>query len=180
MPSSMPFPLETIASDINRAIDAKLYYPALLVTLTIPEICSALALDRTQFVKQKHYIGFVDSYTTPPELGLSGVDCYRLRGGVVHRADFRGHPHFDCTHVIFTTPETPVHMHAFSIEVGEKTAAMFDIKMFCQAMISGARRWYEDNKSNPKIEENLANLISLRPTGLSPFVKGGPVVASGQ
>ena len=175
----MPFPLETIANDINRAIEAKLYYPALLVTLTIPEICSALALDRTQFVKEKHYVSFVDSYTTEAELGIGGVDCYRLRGGVVHRADFRGHPHFDWTHVIFTTPESPT-FHALTSVVGEKSAAMLDIELFCQAMISGARRWYEDNKSNSKIEENMANLISLRPNGLSPFIVGTPVVASGQ
>lgn len=176
----LPLQLETIANDINRAIDARLYYPALLSALTLPEICSALAMDRMQFVKERHYVAFIDTYSSPSELGLGGLDCFRLRGGVVHRADFRGHPYFDATHVLFTTPESGSSMHGFTIGNGEKSAAMFDLKTFCDAMITAARRWFQDNQNDPKVTENLKNLISFRPNGVSPFVVGLPVVASGE
>ncbi|RWQ16106.1 hypothetical protein [Mesorhizobium sp.] len=175
-----PLPLERVLQDIKGAITAKLYYPALLVTLTVPEICAALALDRGAFVREKNYVAFVDQYTTPPELGLSGMDCFRLRGGVVHRADFRGHPHFGATHVIFTTPESERTLHGFSILAGEKTAAMFDLRLFCGAMDLAARRWAEDHKNDPKVAENLKNLISSRPSGVPPFTEGFMVVASGE
>lgn len=87
----LPLQLETIANDINRAIDARLYYPALLSALTIPEICSALAMDRMQFVKERHYVAFIDTYSSPPELGLGRPYCSRRQltgcssptGGVV-------------------------------------------------------------------------------------------------
>lgn len=174
-----PLPLERVLQDIKGAIAAKLYYPALLVSLTVPEICAALALDRNVFVKEKHYVAFVDQYATP-ELGLSGIDCYRLRGGVVHRADFRGHPFFDATHVIFTTPGSGTSMHAFSLINGDKTAAMFDLVTFCNAMDLAARRWSEDHKTDPKVAENLKNLISPRPNGVLPFTEGFAVVASGE
>jgi hypothetical protein len=176
---------------MQRAIEARLYYPALLVALTLPEICSALALDRQVFVKQKHYVDFVDKYSplpgpegsTEPFLGLSGLDCYRLRGGVVHRASFIGSPHFDATHVVFTVPETGSSIHALSVVAGangEKVAACFDLIEFCKAMDLAARRWFQDHKSDPKVAENLANVIRWAPEGVSPFLRGGPVVASGQ
>lgn len=175
-----PLPLERVLRDIKGAIAAKLYYPALLVALTVPEICAALALDRKVFVKEKHYVAFIDKYTTEPELGLSGIDCFRMRGGVVHRADFRAHPFFGATHVIFTTPESGTSMHAFLLINGDKTAAMFDLKLFCDAMDLAARRWSEDHKADPQVAENLKNLISPRPNGVPPFLEGFAVVASGE
>jgi hypothetical protein len=176
----LPFPLESILSDINRAIDAKLYYPAVLVSLTIPEICSALALPNTTFVKERHYVAFVDQYTTEPELGLSGQSCYRLRGGVVHRASFARHPLFDATHVIFSLPGSKFSVHAMSIVSGSKRAAAFDLLAFCKAMDSAARKWYADNYNNPLVEENMKHLIRFCPFGLSPFLGGVPVVGSGE
>src|SRR4051812_6741597 len=128
LPVLSPFsPLSAILDDIQKAIDAKLYYPALLVALTVPEICSALALDKNVMVRGKHYRSFVDKYTTPRELGCSGEDCYRLRGGVVHRANMAGHANFDATHVIFSLPESGGGVHAMSIinQPTGKVAAMF-------------------------------------------------------
>lgn len=178
-PLFVPSELENVLIDMKRSIEARLYYPALLVALTIPEICAALSLDRSLFVKQKHYVEFVDKYTTPPELGLSGLDCYRLRGGVVHRASFAGHPYFGATHVVFTVPESGARLHAFSMVSGRKTAAMFDVVLFCRAMDAAARRWYQDHEKDPNVQRNLKNLIRYCPNGLSPFVVGAPVVASG-
>ena len=177
--SPLPFQLGAILRDMNQAIELKLYYPGLLVALTIPEICSALALHKNVFVKQKHYTKFIDDYTKPAELGVNGLDCYRLRGGLVHRANFAGHPKFGATHVVFTTPETVAKMHGFSLVDDEKIAAMFDIVMFCDAMKIAVQKWYEDNKNNTLVKENLKYLIHARPNGISPFVPGNYVLASG-
>src|SRR5580658_6876543 len=56
--SASPSPLDTILSDMNRALAARLYYPGLLVALTIPEVCIALTFDDDAFVKQDHYAAF--------------------------------------------------------------------------------------------------------------------------
>lgn len=172
-------PLESIIKDIERAIEAKLYYPALLITLTLPEICMGLTLDKSQFVKKNHYVDFVDRYTTSPGLGLDGESCFHLRGGLVHRADLTGHAFFEGTHVVFTVPETGVGLHAFSIEAGEKKAAMFDLGLFSTAMIDAVRAWYEEHKNDEQVIKNMKNLIRWRPKGVPPFVGGMPVVASG-
>jgi hypothetical protein len=172
-------PLERIISDIEKSIAAKLYYPALLVTLTLPEICMGLMLPRSKFVKQPHYVDFIDRYTKASNLGLDGAGCYQLRGGLVHRADLRGHAYFEGTHVVFTVPESQGFIHSLSVQVGDKIALMFDLEIFCAAMISAARNWFDVHKDDPQVLENLKNLIRWCPEGLSPFVGGTPVVASG-
>jgi hypothetical protein len=178
--SSLPFPLSTIVDDVQRCFDSKLYYPALAVALTLPEICVALTLDNTEFIKEKHYVGFIDKYTTERELGLPGISCYRLRGGVIHRANAAGHPFLGRSHVIFTVPESKTTLHAFSIQADDKFSAMFDLRLFLAAMITAVQRWHAEHGTDPKVLENLPNLLSWRPNGILPFVQGAPVVGSGK
>ena len=177
--SSLPLPLEHIFQDMWRAFSARLYYPALLVALTLPEVCSALKLENDVFVRKKHYTEFVDAFTTPSELGLDGVSCYRVRGGIVHRANAAAHHLLGNTHVIFTVPETQSSMHAFTIAVGDKSAGMFDLRTFCSAMDRAVRTWFQTNKCDPLVAKNINCLISWRPNGLPPFFGGMPVVGSG-
>jgi hypothetical protein len=65
--------------DIERAIAAKVYYPALLLALTVPEICMALSLNRETFVKEKHYVD-----TTPRDLGMNVIVTVPETGTQVH------------------------------------------------------------------------------------------------
>jgi hypothetical protein len=180
VPSIFPeSPLGRVINDIYRAIEAQLYYPALLVTLTLPEICSALALSREVFVKEKHYINFLEEYADLEKLGMDSVDCYRLRGGVVHRANFAGHAKFDASHVLFTLPISKNSIHGISLEVEGLVAANFDLVMFCKEMIAAANKWHEKNKDSDQVKSNLQNLIRFCPKGVAPFSVGNPVVASG-
>jgi hypothetical protein len=182
LPSS---PLASVLTDVNRCIDAKLYYPALLVALTLPEICSALKLDNSVFVKQEHYVPFVDKYTTPAALGCDGLMCYRLRGGIVHRANLAGHNKIGADNIIFTVPESNQWIQGISIVIknedgsDNKKAPYFDLKTFCGTLVEAVFAWYEDNQNDPKVKENMENLIRYCPNGLPPYFPQGPVVASG-
>ena len=180
LPALSPFsPLSVILSDVQKSIEGHLYYPALLVALTIPEICSALSLDKTTFVKEKHYVAFIDKYTTPLDLGIAGLDCFRLRGGMVHRANLSGHAHFPTDSVIFTVPETGIALHGPIFDVSGRTAMVIDLVLFCKEMTAAVHRWYEDHHNDPKVEQNMKNLIRSCPAGLAPFVVGAPLIASG-
>jgi len=180
--SALPSQLESILNDIDRSIEARLFYPAVLTSLTIPDICMALTLPANQSVKPKHYIYFVDTYAYEQGLGVSGEDCYRLRGGVMHRGDFKGHPQFDWTHVLFSLPESTNAFHGISVKSyqGDQAAAMLDLQRFCNAMKEAVCQWYGDNKENNLVRNNLSNIISFRPQGVNPFCVGTSVVASGE
>lgn len=181
LPALSPFsPLASVLNDVQRSIDAKLYYPALLVALTIPEVCAGLALDRDIFVKSKQYTAFVDTYGNQAGLGCDGETCYRLRGGVIHRASMAAHPRFQATHVIFTLPESPLKINSITIKSGAKSALTFDLVAFCTAMVKAAYAWYEDHQSDPKVAANMKNVLRYCANGIAPFVVGQPIVASGE
>jgi hypothetical protein len=180
-PLSPLSPLASILIDLDRSIKAALYYPALLISLTLPEVCSALTVDNTVFIKEKHYADFVNKYAVG--LGLNGVECYRLRGGVVHRGNLAGHPYIGVTNVVFTLPETPAGIDGVWLNVPDcappKKALILDLVRFCNAMVSSVHAWYREHHDHPKVIKNMENLIRYCPEGPFPFVGGAPVVASG-
>lgn len=178
-------PLAGVLVDVERCIQARLYYPTLLIALTIPEICAGLALDKSVHVRRTHYVGFVDKYTpmtdSPP---LSGELCFLLRGGLVHRADLAGHDRFPTSHVIFTIPETRHGFHGFtlksSLRPDDESATTFDLVSFCRTMIEAAHKWYGDHQNNALVVRNMKNLIRYAPSGIPGFLEGAPVVGSGE
>ena len=171
-------PLGSILGDVDKAINAKLYYPALVVALTIPEICSALCEERKVHIKQLQYVTFVNKYATPFGLGLEGLACYRLRGGVIHRGNAAGHAFSEVSHVIFTVPESAVEVHGLSMQSGKNTAGVLSIIPFCAAMTQAAERWYEDYHADKTVIRNFPKLLSWRAEGVYPFIVGTPVIAS--
>lgn len=185
MKSSLPLTLENILADMWRAFDAQLYYPALLVGLTLPEVCAALRLEKSEFVKKPHYVEFIETFAPAEKVKMSGLYCYQLRGGTVHRANAAGHAYFDRSHVIFTVPETGSKLHGFTLEIESstgaesKTALMIDLGTFLEGIEDAVRRWYEIHGRETLVRDAARSLICWRPEGLSPFVEGAPVVSSG-
>lgn len=176
---TLPEPLSNIITDVKKTFEAKLYYPCLLLNLTLPDICVATTLDRNQQVKQIHYVSFRNRCTTARELGMNGLDCYRIRCGMVHRGDANGHQYFGADHVIFTVPESRAQIHALTIQADNQDAAMFSLQLFCGEMELAVERWYAAHRNDPKVDEAIQKLLSWRPQGVYPFVDGFPVLASG-
>lgn len=131
------------------------------------------------YVKAVDYESFISNYGRIRELGLTKEECYRLRGGIVHRGNAAGHHFQTNTHILFSVPETGAVIHAASMVMGEKTAALYDLKMFCQGMERAVRRWYRKYHLDADVQRRTLDLLSWRPQGVLPFLEGGPVIASG-
>ena len=176
---SIPYQLAHIVQDMEKAIKAELYYPALLVALTLPDVCSALALPADKFVKEEHYVKFINTYA--PRLGLGGQQCYRLRGGVVHRGNAAGHPFFGKSHVVFSTPQTGLEVHSVTFDnpTTPLTAIMLDVTTFCGRMKDAVIDWFIVNGADPLVQANIPAILSQRPNGFPPWIEGVPVIASG-
>jgi hypothetical protein len=61
----------------------------------------------------------------------------------------------------------------------QQKGTYFDSASFCYAMREAAFAWYEDHHNDPKVQQNMKNLIRYCPDGLPPYFPRGPVVASG-
>lgn len=84
-------PLERIFQDIERALSYDLYYLALSVSLTIPDVCAALECDPDNiWVTGEKYIAWCEKHLEPNYAWFTGEDCYRLRCGILHPGDLLG------------------------------------------------------------------------------------------
>lgn len=161
--ASLPPPLENILGDIRASLDARLYYPALLMALTLPEICAGLALDDCVQVGMRHYVAFLEKYTDQeptPALGVSSIECYQLRGGLVHRGNAASHKLMPYYQVCFTTDESQIQMH--SVSEDGPLALFLSLRTFCEVLDEAVRRWFADHATDSKVIENLPRLISRR------------------
>ena|GEM_PF-1251719 len=173
-------PLKRIMNDVDKCIEAELYHPALIVALTLPDICLSLGLPKETFVKSHDYIEFIEKYGTFDELRLDGKQCYQLRGGVVHRANASGHPYFPFSHVIMTTPKTTQSIHGIELTAVDmdENPILIDLVLFCSGLKNTVNRWMADNQNNSSAMQNMYQMLSLRPHGVLPWVNG-LVLASG-
>ena len=76
--------LEYLLSDIEKALNNKLYFIALQSTLTIPDICSALESDNGK-TDGKSYAKWYDKNVKKENDYMTGDDCYFYRCSCIHQ-----------------------------------------------------------------------------------------------
>jgi hypothetical protein len=169
-------PLESILDDISNCLAAKLYYPALVVSLTVPEVCAGLSLTKDVNVTSAHYKVWCEKYLLG---GIDPLDVYRLRGGVIHKGRARGHPHDRINRPVFTVPETGIEMWGINLVADEEKVLMLDLPKFCGFMSDGARKWMLDHENDALVQTQLPDLVRFRPNGLDGLLLtvGLPIVA---
>jgi hypothetical protein len=86
-----PSPAESVITaldmaliDIRRALDAQMYYLALIGTLSLIDICSALETPDGKTDKHR-FMAWYDKHLGPHYSWLSGQDCYGIRSGMLHQ-----------------------------------------------------------------------------------------------
>jgi hypothetical protein len=176
-----PSPLEMIFSDIERALKARLYYVAIAVSLSIPDICAALELfPADKRVTRKNYIAWFKENLSSEFQVFTAEDCYRLRCGVLHKAR-SSHPELSYHRIALMLP-TPGGYTIHEADAGynggsEERILTMHPEIFCHRVIAGARRWLAAKRDDQNVMANLPNVVRLRPEGLPPNFSGMPLIA---
>ncbi|WP_269514448.1 hypothetical protein [Brevundimonas subvibrioides] len=176
-------PLEVVLDEIFKCIAAGLVYPALHLALSVPDVCSSLETahdEDARFRIQRRYVAWCETYLSQEFLVFTASDCWALRGGVLHNGMFASHPGSQYDRILFTLPNPRMTLHEnISRNNGGiiESALQLDAKLFCEAMATAARRWYLLKKDDPKVVQNLPNLVRVRPNGVSPHIVGVPLIA---
>src|ERR1700733_12123831 len=76
--------LHMAVTEIELALKNQLYYLALIGTLSLIDLCAALESEKAKIDKHD-YIKWYDTYLGPHYPWLTGIDCYGLRCGVIHK-----------------------------------------------------------------------------------------------
>lgn len=164
--------MESILLEIEKALNAKLYYLGLVMVLTLPDICTALESPKGETSK-KQYMKWYDENVAAKYPNLTANDCYSLRCGVVHQGRC-GHPNMQYARVLFTVPNDQKSGFHNNILNG---ALNLDAMIFCKDMMNRVRHWFSRVQTNQSVKVNLAHLVQFRPQGLSPYMVGMPLIA---
>lgn len=163
--------MESILEEIDKALDAGLYYLAIAMALTIPDICAALESPSGKTSGPK-YKAWYNANLAGIYPNITDEDCYSLRCGVLHQGRL-GHSNMQYGRILFTLPNSQNNYFHNNIL---NDALNLDAMQFCNDVISCTRLWYDRKKDDPVIKNNLPNLVQLRPQGLAPYMVGVPLI----
>ena len=176
--SELPPSLEYVMQDIERAHKAQLYYVAVAVALSIPDICSALESDPANpYTTPKSYVHWFDENVAGSFSLLDGLSCYRLRCGVLHQGKGQ-HSKMEYDRVLFVPPGAMTITEGLSANNGGRAerVLMLGTSTFCTKMIEAGRTWYDRNRSSSNVQANMPNVVRYRPEGFAPHIVGFPVI----
>src|SRR5439155_17534405 len=128
--------VDMITREMEGALDAGLYYLAVVLALTLPDICAALESVDGKSNGQR-YAAWYDSWLGPHYPTLTGTDLYRLRCAVVHQGRF-GHPQMPYSRVLFALPNPQRHVIHNNIW---NDALNLDAQIFCRDVLACVDRW---------------------------------------
>lgn len=164
--------MEGLTGEVERALSAKLYYLALVLTLSLPDVCAALASDDGQTSGLK-YKAWCDAWFLPAYPQITSLDLYSMRCGVVHQGRL-GHPKMQYARVLFTLPNTSNNVFHQNII---NDALNLDAVIFCRDMAGAVARWYTAKQHDPNVMANLPRLVQFHEQGLAPYMVGMPLIA---
>ncbi len=172
LPGAEMNPIEALLQEIEKAINAELYYLALLLTLTLPDVCTALEQPNGRTDGGKLYKLWYKANIFDLIGGLSPEEAFELRCTVVHQSSAQASGARSYGRIIFTM-KGPFRVDSMVLN----GAMTFDLAMFCERWIGAVRIWIEKSKTNPIVQGHLPNLLQVRPQGLSPYIVGTPIIA---
>jgi hypothetical protein len=177
--------MDDLLQQVLISVEARLYFLALAGTLIVPDIAGAVDQPgagvgtryRAWFTRwvADHFPVF--SHVLPDgsvRSLLTAEDCYQFRCSLLHQAVMPGPgQHTAWTRLIFveTPPGSAIHYNLL------EDAIQFDVRVFCQSMVQGARDWIAEPGHSPEWNSRFEGLIRRHPNGLAPYVVGLPVIA---
>lgn len=165
--------MEVILKDVERALSARLYYLAIMMSLTIPDVCAALETNDGK-TSPNRYTRWCKDYLVSKYSLMTTSDFWRLRCAVLHQGR-SGNKYSRYTRVIFQIQENRSTLHHNLVF----DALILDSETFCRDMLASARAWHDAKKGDANVMRNLPQLMQFRPDGLKGYdlIKGLPAIA---
>jgi hypothetical protein len=167
----------------RAAVKAGAFMPALMATLTVPDICGALTSNNGRASGAKYRSWLVDWFElnsgTPAARAMGSdqaADLYAFRCSLLHQGS--GHPDGRGTRIAFIEPSPGApQLHNISTEAGGEVIGWLSVPFFVDEMTDAVTRWWEAYGQTTTVVRNLERYARRRLDGLAPHVVGAPVVA---
>lgn len=163
--------MESLTDEIKNALRAKLWYAALVLTLTLPDVCAALETVDGRSTPER-YKAWYNAWLKKKYDGLvSADDLYFLRCGVAHQAKFK-HAAMQYKRIFFSLRPNGQFFHKNVLD----EALNLDLMWFCKDVVESAEEWFFQKKADYCVQANLTNLVQFHPHGVLPYLPDVPAV----
>jgi hypothetical protein len=159
--------MDRFTDAIRKSLEAKNWYSALYLSLTIPDICARLESEDGKTNGQKYAAWFerymADNYrhaigSDPnPHTFLSGNDCYALRCALLHEgaSDITTQR---CREAVDKFHFTVVGSHCNQFD----SILQLDVPTFCNEICDSTEKWFlEFKKDHPEKQNRLQELLTI-------------------
>jgi len=171
--------VRTLISQTRKAIEAELYYVALMSTLAIPDIAGALSSDNGE-ATGKRYATWYEKWARPRllesrcrENPFSGQACYKFRCALLHQGRSQ-RPSDQYSNILFIEPgHQNYNIHYCVIGGG---ALLIQLDEFVEEVLRGCEMWLEAVEATEPFKSNYQSFARRHPQGLAPYVEGVPVI----
>ncbi len=161
-----------LLNQIQQALNQNLYYVALMMCLTIPDICGAID-SPNGIASGAAYARWYNQYAASHCPYLDGPTCYQFRCSMLHQGSTTN-PNSRYSRIVFVEPgstNSVLHCNVMN------RALNLDVGVFCSAIITGAQNWLSSASNNPLFQTNYNNFVRRYPNGLPPYIIGVPVIS---
>ncbi len=162
--------MKRFTNSIRMSLKNKNWYGALVMALTLPDVCGKLEYPHEQSSK-KRYIDWFRKWLQPeytPRVGtnqeervfLSGEDCYALRCSYLHEGhanidDKKARNSLDSFH--FTKPVPGLYVHNNKID----NVLQLQVDVFCEDIVNAVDEWRDSRRGNEETEERIGKLLII-------------------
>ncbi|MCZ4340417.1 hypothetical protein O4H52_02275 [Sphingomonadaceae bacterium G21617-S1] len=168
--------MDHIFDQIKGTLEAGFPYAAIMLALSVPDICASLALpaNANDGAQKKRYLRWYRENVLPRFDVLSDEDVWSLRCGVVHEGAF-GNKDKTFDRVIFCGDG---HQGIMSVHDSTINGVHYDrlliigATLFCEKIIESAFSWFEKNRGSPNVKANLWKLVGTYSEGIPPLIGG--------
>jgi hypothetical protein len=152
--------IKALTKEITQCLNSGLWYAALVLILTLPDICGALESSNGETDDHRYYAWY-EKWLMNKYPSVSAEDLYRLRCGVAHQGKAR---HRKIKYRIFFTVNSKDRCRKRE----NNGALILDLHVFAEDMVDAVERWYK--AKNPNVKKHLSGLVQYYPNGLPPYL----------
>src|SRR6266851_3854531 len=135
-----------LTDEIKNCLSHELWYAALVLALTLPDVCAVLESANGQ-TSDDRYKAWFDTWLKGKYLDVSADDIYSLRCGVAHQGTFhyRGKQY---RRIFFTLRPDGKLFH----ELVLNDALDLDLDMFCNGVIRRVEEWFALKQTDAHVQ----------------------------
>jgi hypothetical protein len=146
-----------LLDDIQKALDAKAYYLALMGTLALPDLCAAMEHADGITSPERYETWFNTRVGAKYKGELTGEQCYQFRCSMLHDAAKSPHRYAQ-ERIVFMIPGADL--------TGRRTmranrVVYLNLDMFCHDVVIAVAGWLKVVKWTEPFETHVAKMVSV-------------------